>query len=427
MTGGALAPGANQFFMSGWLELKGNESISFKHRISRAVTGTVVLSVRLQSINETFESPIYTYNYTTQGNNASIVTVNNISFNGAIGFYRIQWLVQQSVGSNTGVVASIDDITSTIDAGPTGRSKYIADLSVVLEGSNKGVYENAEQFERTFRFRNNGPNNVETAVYQLNLGSQTVVSRSFSGSNITYDESTGKLTLTNFSSQTERSITFVQRAENSGDFQSGAVLSSASGNNFQEIESSNNSATRSFSVNGPLPVKLVSFVAKVEETAIKLNWTTSAEYNSDYYQIERLTSNNNYEILGSVKAAGFSNKLLQYEFIDQEPLSGNSTYRIKQVDFDGKFEYFSTSANLLKEIAIEAYPNPTVNWLHIVASEDLTNTFFSLSSAKGELQNADFSINYSTAKVDVSNLPQGVYFLTIRGLYLNKVLRIVKN
>lgn len=89
-----------------------------------------------------------------------------------------------------------------------------------------------------------------------------------------------------------------------------------------------------------LPIELLSFGAQARPDRIDLRWTTGTEINNDYFTIERSRDLYGWEVLGHVQGAGNSSIPLSYSFNDTRPLDGVAYYRLKQTDFDGKFEYF---------------------------------------------------------------------------------------
>lgn len=101
-------------------------------------------------------------------------------------------------------------------------------------------------------------------------------------------------------------------------------------------------------IEGFLPISLLYFKAKEGKEKIQLNWSTATEINNDFFTLERSIDGNNWEILAYVEGAGNSNQQLDYEYNDEFPYTGISYYRLKQTDYDGKFEYFAPVAvNLL--------------------------------------------------------------------------------
>ncbi len=122
-----------------------------------------------------------------------------------------------------------------------------------------------------------------------------------------------------------------------------------------------------------LLIELVSFTANCspkDGQQIKLNWLTAAETNNDYFTVERSADGINYEVIGTVNGAGNSSSIVNYEFIDNDlPFqysipNAQYYYRLKQTDFNGKFEYFDP-------VAVEAcadfavFPNPAENELNV--------------------------------------------------------------
>ena len=111
-----------------------------------------------------------------------------------------------------------------------------------------------------------------------------------------------------------------------------------------------------------LPVVLSSFTAALNsEKVVQLNWSTASEKDNDYFTIERSADGFNFTELMKVKGAGNSNKMLSYAKTDIHPLVGNSYYRLKQTDYNGKSETFRTVSIRTKatEVSgIKVFPNP---------------------------------------------------------------------
>lgn len=104
---------------------------------------------------------------------------------------------------------------------------------------------------------------------------------------------------------------------------------------------------------GIIPVELTSFVASVSGNSVKLNWSTATELNNAGFEIERKLSGGEWVKIGFVKGAGTTTVTQNYSFTDKNLSSGKFSYRLKQIDFDGKFEYSKT---------IEVDVNPVLNF-----------------------------------------------------------------
>src|SRR5690606_16141183 len=92
-------------------------------------------------------------------------------------------------------------------------------------------------------------------------------------------------------------------------------------------------------VNVPLPVQLLDFNARAEDSEVHLTWTTLTEINNDYFTIERSADGKDWEELVAVPGSGNTNTVRRYSWDDRKPLLGRSYYRLKQTDFDGTFTY----------------------------------------------------------------------------------------
>lgn len=91
--------------------------------------------------------------------------------------------------------------------------------------------------------------------------------------------------------------------------------------------------------NGVLPVDLIFFEAHEIKNGILLKWATASEINNSHFEIQRSVDGQTFEGIGLVNGYGTTNEYHQYEFLDRVPKSVNY-YRLRQVDYDGKFEVF---------------------------------------------------------------------------------------
>lgn len=88
-----------------------------------------------------------------------------------------------------------------------------------------------------------------------------------------------------------------------------------------------------------LPVELISFNGHKTDDGNLLTWKTSAEVNSSHFYVERAFNGEDFEIIGTIMAAGTSTEVLDYSFLDDYPSDRNNFYRLVQVDFDGTHHY----------------------------------------------------------------------------------------
>lgn len=165
-----------------------------------------------------------------------------------------------------------------------------------------------------------------------------------------------------------------------------------------------------------LPVELIDFTAKPVENSVFLNWKTASELNADRFEVERSKDGFTFEKIGEKQAAGTTTAQQSYSFIDENPLPGMNYYRLRQVDFDGAFEYSKVVSvdfqNLHEfESPVRAYPNPVTDFLYIELPTDggFQVEFFDVTGRR-LLSQPD------PKQFDVGHLPPGTYFLKIKEL-----------
>jgi hypothetical protein len=171
----------------------------------------------------------------------------------------------------------------------------------------------------------------------------------------------------------------------------------------------------------PLPVELIGFKANCNENAtIIVNWATATETNNDYFTIERSVDLISFEKVGVVSGADNSNTLHNYSFIDENPITGTSYYRLVQTDYNGEFETFDPVAiNCGNRItnSINIYPNPANNSLQIalsIGNKDIgTLNLYNNLGQKIITHSIEPAAGLNTYNVDLSSLPDGQYFIMI--------------
>ncbi len=97
-------------------------------------------------------------------------------------------------------------------------------------------------------------------------------------------------------------------------------------------------------IDHPLPVELKSFSATIIGSTVKLNWNTATEVNNYGFEIERAVISNvernlSWEKIGFLSGNGNSNSPKSYSFMDDKVSVGKYSYRLKQIDNDGQYEY----------------------------------------------------------------------------------------
>ncbi len=155
-----------------------------------------------------------------------------------------------------------------------------------------------------------------------------------------------------------------------GTSNSTGTITSSSFNNPSNIFTFGNA----FGGSNVLPVKLISFIAKNEKNKIALYWTTASEKNADRFEIQKSINGSEFNYIGECKANGNSNKIRNYSFYDSDLCNSKVYYKLKQIDFDGKFEYSTIQVvNEVKSSNFSIAPNPGHSDEIKLLQNDLTN------------------------------------------------------
>lgn len=112
---------------------------------------------------------------------------------------------------------------------------------------------------------------------------------------------------------------------------------------------------------GGLPVEFLSFTGRNTDLGNQLKWQTASETNNMGFEVQKSEDGISWESLDWVAGAGTSSVLNSYNLLDKFPLIGDNYYRLKQVDYDGKYEFSEVIniENLVDDIKIEVQPNPS--------------------------------------------------------------------
>ena len=166
----------------------------------------------------------------------------------------------------------------------------------------------------------------------------------------------------------------------------------------------------------PLPVELIEFTAEAKDDHVEIRWTTASELNNAAFALERSADAVTFETLISVPGAGNSNVTRQYVHLDKLPLQGVSYYRLKQIDFDGKFKYSEIRpVNFLNQEKLKLNYWTVENGqlhLNLNSSEDqIEVVIYDLSGRK--VYQSTYPNNSIQYVIDLSNTSNGAYLISI--------------
>ncbi len=180
-----------------------------------------------------------------------------------------------------------------------------------------------------------------------------------------------------------------------------------------------------------IPVELTSFTAKAINNSVQLNWTTATELNNFGFEIHRTTDRTftNWEVLGFVNGKGTTSEPQSYSFRDENLTSGKYYYRLKQIDFDGTYEYTqiieTEILNPNEFVLSQNYPNPfgrTINSDNSVTRINFATpvdasvkiTVYNLTGEKvRDITNKFYNAGNHEVTIDGNGLNSGIYFYKV--------------
>jgi hypothetical protein len=172
-----------------------------------------------------------------------------------------------------------------------------------------------------------------------------------------------------------------------------------------------------------IPVELTSFTATANNGFVNLTWTTATEVNNKGFEVQR-KSDGSYVTVAFVEGKGTTTEFQNYSYND-EVAAGSYTYRLRQVDYDGK-------ASLSDEVNVDAmgvvefglaqnYPNPfnpatVINYSIAVDSKVSLKIFNLLGQEVAQLVNTNNAAGNYSVNFDASMLNSGVYFYQLEAV-----------
>jgi hypothetical protein len=178
-----------------------------------------------------------------------------------------------------------------------------------------------------------------------------------------------------------------------------------------------------------LPVKLLSFTGEINGKVNDLKWATATELNNDRFELERSANGTDWKAIGTVGGNGTTNTTKNYTYTDAYPLATQNYYRLRQIDFDGKFELSTIiMLNNRKTNSFVVAPNPITNTALITLSAPAQNSTIELIDVLGRtLYQENIADDTTTFVLSTNDLPSGTYFIRVMTNGKAVVQRVVVN
>ena len=173
-----------------------------------------------------------------------------------------------------------------------------------------------------------------------------------------------------------------------------------------------------------IPVELVSLKAVTSGSNVNLNWTTATETNNQGFEVQR-NSDGDFETLAFIEGYGTTAEIHNYSYTDKNVNAGYYTYRLKQVDFDGTFNYSDYVEVDVQNPATfslqQNYPNPfnpstKISYSLAIDSKVKLTIYNVLGETVATLVDAVFPVGNLEVTFDGTNLNSGIYFYRLEAV-----------
>ena len=175
------------------------------------------------------------------------------------------------------------------------------------------------------------------------------------------------------------------------------------------------------------------FSGVFEDGKVNLKWITATELNNFGFEIERRDDFSAYKKIGFINGNGTSTNRLTYNFVDENLSAKRYFYRLKQLDFDGSFEYSSEVAVEIETLndfkLFQNYPNPfnpttSIKYYVPVQGQLKIGLYDILGNEINTLVNKEMQAGSYELNVDGSNLASGTYFVKMIAQGKQQIVKI---
>jgi hypothetical protein len=172
-----------------------------------------------------------------------------------------------------------------------------------------------------------------------------------------------------------------------------------------------------------VPVELVSFSAISDGKEVTLSWSTATELNNQLFEVQRSFEGSDFSTVGFVYGKGTTTERQDYTYKDKIFTDGKYSYRLKQIDYLGNYEYSDVIEIELRTfnsyLLEQNYPNPFNPTTTIgLGVQEKSNVKITILNAIGEevaiVLNEQIEAGYHTVEFHADNMPSGVYFYQLK-------------
>jgi len=165
------------------------------------------------------------------------------------------------------------------------------------------------------------------------------------------------------------------------------------------------------------PVELTSFTATNNQKEIYLDWITASELNNSHFEIQHSIDGANFRAIDEVIGNGTTQEKQAYSYTHATPANGTNYYRLKQVDYDGAFEYSDIRVVEIKRAGkIVINPSAAIAEITIRLAETTgDNNQIGIYDMMGRtVMMSAFDGTLDAKTIDISNLEKGYYVVRVQ-------------
>jgi len=165
-----------------------------------------------------------------------------------------------------------------------------------------------------------------------------------------------------------------------------------------------------------LPVELTLFKAENEaKGTVNLQWQTASEINNEGFDVEHSTDGRDFTKVDFINGYGTTNDSQNYSFAHNTPAAGKNYYRLKQMDYDGVFEYSKIVTVDIRKTGsnLSVYPSLVDDFVQVNFTADKEVEAIIQDQTGRTVLQQTIGANAGTARLETGDLPQGLYFLTV--------------
>ena len=175
-----------------------------------------------------------------------------------------------------------------------------------------------------------------------------------------------------------------------------------------------------------LPVELTSFDAQLDGDTVLLLWETASETNNAGFEVQLLSDiASTWQVASWIDGHGTTELAQAYSYRHSGLLPGTYRFRLKQIDYDGTFEYspeVEVAVGLPDAFRLSAaYPNPfnpeTSFSVSVAQAQEVEIAVYSMLGRKvSVLHRGQMEAQHTQAfRFDASGLPSGTYMVRVMG------------